>query len=154
MTSGARWKIPARPRPLHYHPARLWLLKISHSGSTLHQNQQYWFVSKFVLAAPAPSADSEPSDVRDQLISAYVALSELYLSDLCDWVDQIHKISHFQIQNSIKTLRETGEIEPQQQDRDSPSFCSTLRCLRRRQNMWICDAGGLGGPDLSQSWCY
>ena len=40
--------------------------------------------SEFVLAAPAPSTDSEPSDVRGQLILAYVALSELYMSDLCD----------------------------------------------------------------------
>ena len=35
-----------------------------------------------MLAAPAPSADSEPSDVRGQLNSAYVALSELYMSDI------------------------------------------------------------------------
>ena len=83
-----------------------------------------------MLAAPAPSADSEPSDVRGQLNSAYVALSELYMSDLCNWVGQIIKISNFQIQNSIKTLIETGEIEPQQQAPDSQASAVPWDALR------------------------
>lgn len=37
---------------------------------------------ELLLAAPAPDRDS--GDVKSQLSSAYVALSELYMSDLCD----------------------------------------------------------------------
>lgn len=93
---------------------------------------------ELLLAAPSTSSDSDTSDVKTQLSSAYVALSELYMSDLCDLPEAETESARF-----ISLALQTDPTNPETWQADAhyklvtEHFEEAKGSMRKSLDLWL-----------------